>query len=190
MRVFRLSRIKDKVSYATKAEHDFTAPDDFDPWSYARRADWQLGETVGTARIWVSERIAWLIERDFGRYGSMEKLVKSGSQWKAGSRRVPGPGVVFTTEYAQPRQLIAWVLGIGEHVRLLEPSEVVDEAAERLSLIVERHEPDPDFVAEPSGAARDRWRSGRTASPSARTARETRRSAPSASRGSSRSRES
>jgi predicted DNA-binding transcriptional regulator YafY len=150
MRVFRLSRIKDKVSYATKAEHDFSAPDEFDPWSYARRADWQLGDPVGSARIWISERIAWLIERDFGRYGSMEKIAKSGSQWRAGSRRVPGPGVVFTTEYAQPRQLIAWVLGLGENVRLLEPAEVVEEAAERLSVIVERHEGEPDFVAEPN----------------------------------------
>jgi proteasome accessory factor BC len=149
MRVFRLSRIKDKVSYATKAEHDFQPPEDFDPWSYARRADWQLGEDGGTARIWVSDRIAWLIERDFGRYGSMEKVSKSGSQWRAGSRRVPGPGVVFTTDYAQPRQLIAWVLGLGENIRLLEPAELVDEAGERLSTIVERHESEPDFVADP-----------------------------------------
>jgi proteasome accessory factor C len=149
MRVFRLSRIKDKVSYATKAEHDFSAPDDFDPWSYAHRADWQLGEPTGTARVWISERIAWLIERDFGRYGSMEKVAKSGSQWKDGPRRVPGPGVVLSTEYALPRQLIAWVLGLGENVKLLEPAEVVDEAAERLSVIVERHEGEPDFTAEP-----------------------------------------
>jgi proteasome accessory factor BC len=149
MRVFRLSRIKDKVSYATKAEHDFSAPDDFDPWGYAHRADWQLGDPVGTARVWVSERIAWLIERDFGRYGAMEKIEKSGAKWRAGSHRVPGPGVVFATEYALPRQLIAWVLGLGENVRLLEPSEVVDEAAERLSVIVERHGGDPEFTAEP-----------------------------------------
>jgi proteasome accessory factor BC len=149
MRVFRLSRIRDKVSYATKAEHDFTTPEDFDPWSYARRADWQLGEQVGTAKIWVSERIAWLIDRDYGRYGEMEEIKKSGNQWRAGSRRVPGPGVVFTTEYAQPRQLISWVLGLGENVRLLEPSEVVDEAAERLNAILDRHgEGDTAFVAE------------------------------------------
>ena len=32
MRVFRLSRIREKISYATKAEHDFTPPEDFDPW--------------------------------------------------------------------------------------------------------------------------------------------------------------
>src|SRR5215208_7493503 len=30
VRVFRLSRIRGKVSYATKAEHDFSAPEDFD----------------------------------------------------------------------------------------------------------------------------------------------------------------
>jgi proteasome accessory factor BC len=149
MRVFRLSRIKDKVSYASKAEHDFSPPDDFDPWSYARRADWQLGDPVGTAKVWVSDRIAWLIERDFGRYGLIEKIAKSGAKWRVGSRRVPGPGVVFTTEYALPRQLVAWVLGLGENVRLLEPTEVTDEATERLSLIVERHESEPDFVADP-----------------------------------------
>lgn len=145
MRVFRLSRIRDKVSYATKAEHDFPTPADFDPWSYAHRADWQLGDPIGTAGIWISERIAWLIERDFGRYGSIEKVAKS---TRVGPRRVPQDGVLFTTEYAQPRQLIAWVLGLGENARLLEPAELVDKAAERLALIVERHEGEPDFVAD------------------------------------------
>ena len=48
VRVFRLSRIRGKVSYATKAEHDFTAPEDFDRRDYAQRADWQMGEIQGT----------------------------------------------------------------------------------------------------------------------------------------------
>ena len=149
MRVFRLSRITDKVSYASKAEHDFTTPDDFDPWAYARRADWQLGEPDGTAQVWISERIAWLVERDFGQYGEFAPVTQSGSQWRAGSRRVPGAGVVFTTEVAQPRQLVSWVLGLGEHARLLDPSDLVDETADRLSVLVERHaEAHPDFVAE------------------------------------------
>ncbi len=151
MRVFRLSRIKDKVSYASKAEHDFTTPDDFDHWAYARRADWQLGESDGTAQVWISERIAWLVERDFGQHGDLTPVTGSGSQWRAGSRRVPGPGVVFTTEFAHPRQLVSWVLGLGEHARLLEPSELVDETAERLSLLLERHaDAHPDFVADPA----------------------------------------
>ena len=47
IRVFRLSRIRDKISYASKAEHDFSPPEDFDPWTYANRADWQLGPPQG-----------------------------------------------------------------------------------------------------------------------------------------------
>ena len=44
MRVFRLSRIRGKVAYATKAEHDFKRPADFDPRAYANRAEWQFGD--------------------------------------------------------------------------------------------------------------------------------------------------
>jgi hypothetical protein len=50
LRVFRLSRIRGKVAYATKAEHDFRRPVDFDPRAYANRSDWQFGEIVGTPR--------------------------------------------------------------------------------------------------------------------------------------------
>ena len=51
VRVFRLSRIRGKVAYATKAEHDFQRPADFDPRGYANRIPWQLGEIVGTAEV-------------------------------------------------------------------------------------------------------------------------------------------
>ena len=68
--MFRLSRIRGKVAYATKAEHDFQRPPDFDPRHYANRIPWQLGEPRDTAEIWVSDRIAWHVERNFGRYGS------------------------------------------------------------------------------------------------------------------------
>jgi len=149
VRVFRLSRIRDKVSYASKAEHDFQPPEDFDPWSYAHRADWQLGESEGLAKIWISERISWLIARDFGRHGQLEEAKQSGKQWKAGTLRVPGSGVGFTTEYSQARHLIAWVLGLGENARIMQPSELADEAAERLALVLDRHAgDDPDFVLE------------------------------------------
>src|SRR5882724_3253231 len=66
IRVFRLSRIRGKVGYSSKAEHDFNRPDDFDPRHYAGRTDWQLGDPVGTARIWLSDRIDWLALRHFG----------------------------------------------------------------------------------------------------------------------------
>ena len=50
VRVFRLSRIQGKVSYASKAEHDFNPPGDFDRRDYASRADWQMGSKEGTAQ--------------------------------------------------------------------------------------------------------------------------------------------
>src|SRR5207237_4671258 len=83
VRVFRLSRIRDKVSYATKAEHDFTPPQDLDRRDYASRADWQMGEMDGTAAIFVRERIAWLVERDFGSYGTLRKPVAADGVGKA-----------------------------------------------------------------------------------------------------------
>jgi predicted DNA-binding transcriptional regulator YafY len=154
IRVFRLSRIRDKISYASKAEHDFSPPDDFDPWSYANRADWQLGKPQQSARVWISERIAWLVERDFGRYGEFEPVRQSGKQWRAGSLRVPGPGVVFTTGYSGSRQLVSWVLGLGEHARVIEPRGLVEETARRLKSIVDRHS-GTDFLAEPVSKRHD-----------------------------------
>ena len=49
VRQFRLSRISGKVAYATKAEHDFQRPTDFDPRGYANRIPWQLGDAGGTS---------------------------------------------------------------------------------------------------------------------------------------------
>ena len=102
VRVFRLSRIQGKVGYASKAEHDFSPPEDFDRRDYGQRADWQLGEIRGTAKIFVRDRIAWLIERDFGAYGELRPAKKADG--------APGKGSVFETDYASPRELIAWVL--------------------------------------------------------------------------------
>jgi len=125
VRVFRLSRIRGKVSYATKAEHDFRRPADFDPRAYANRADWQLGEERGVAEILISERIAWQVERHFGRYGE----IREGDE---ASR-------IFLTGYSSPRGLVSWVLGLGAHARLLGPAELTEEFERRLELLEERH---------------------------------------------------
>src|SRR6476659_1474658 len=133
LRVFRLSRIRGKVAYASKAEHDFRRPADFDPREYANRAEWQYGEAVGTAQVWVSDRIAWLVERHFGRFGEF----------------APADGaVIFSTPYANERQLASWALGFGEHARVEGPPALVDAMAERVALLAERHEGEP-HVAEP-----------------------------------------
>src|SRR5204862_2566100 len=126
IRVFRVSRIRGKVGYASKAEHDFSRPEDFDPRLYADRTDWQLGDTVGTARIWISERIDWLALRHFGDAGEVTPAEES-------------DGVVFETEYSDSRQIVSWALGLGSRARVLDPPELVEEAGERVGLIVERH---------------------------------------------------
>ncbi len=146
VRVFRLSRIRGKVSYATKAEHDFHRPEDFDPRSYANRADWQLGEEQGVARVLISERIAWQVERHFGRYGEVCDPAELAPEEE------DGPDVaalaeegdrVFMTGYSNPRSLVSWVLGLGANARLVGPPELAAEMCRRLELLCERHEEEP-----------------------------------------------
>ncbi len=144
IRVFRLSRMRGKVGYATKAEHDFQRPTDFDPRVYSDRIDWQFGDPIGTAEIWISRRIAWQIERHFGRYGEMRE--DSEREGASGDR-------VFTTPFANARQLIAWVLGLGEHAQILGPAELTAELRERLELLIERHTGDPSTLADSPGRA-------------------------------------
>jgi predicted DNA-binding transcriptional regulator YafY len=135
IRVFRLSRIRGKIGYATKSEHDFQRPADFDPHAYANRIQWQFGDPVGTAEVWISRRITWQIERHFGRYGEV---------------REDGEDLIFTTGYANARQLIAWVLGLGENARIVEPPELRAELDERLRLVIDRHSGEPKIAAATS----------------------------------------
>jgi predicted DNA-binding transcriptional regulator YafY len=130
VRVFRLSRIQGKVSYATKAEHDFRRPADFDPRAYANRAEWQLGDEQGTAIVLLSERIAWQIERHFGRYGEMAAA--------DGEGHAPGDRLLRTS-YSSARTIVSWALGLGEHARLLGPAELTEEFSRRLALLEELH---------------------------------------------------
>jgi proteasome accessory factor C len=130
LRVFRLSRIRGKVAYATKAEHDFRRPADFDPRAYANLAAWQFGEPAGTAEIRIAERIAWLLERHYGRYGEIREIEGSADR-------------LFVTEYANERQLISWVLGLGENAHIVAPAELSGELERRLALLIERHTKPP-----------------------------------------------
>jgi predicted DNA-binding transcriptional regulator YafY len=150
IRVFRLSRIRGKVSYATKAEHDFHRPEDFDPRAYANRADWQLGEECGVARVLVSERIAWQVERHFGRYGEICSNAEGVEEDGASS---PEGETIFLTGYSSPRSVISWVFGLGANARMLGPEELVDEFQRRLELLHERHGDAPPVAPRGGGSA-------------------------------------
>jgi proteasome accessory factor C len=131
VRVFRLSRIQGKVGYATKSEHDFTPPEEFERRDYADLADWQLGQRAGTAKIFFRERIAWLIERDFGRHGTVRPATPEDG--------VDGDGIVLETTYASERELLAWVLRWRQNAEVLDPPALRDVARERISLLRDRH---------------------------------------------------
>src|SRR3954447_10060664 len=131
VRVFRLSRILGKVAYATKAEHDFQRPPDFDPRRYANRIPWQFGETAGTAEIAISEDVAWYAQRQYGAHGTLEP-------GDDGER-------IFRTDYATARPLISWALDF--RGRILGPPELVDDAARRIDALVEGHRGDPPPAA-------------------------------------------
>jgi predicted DNA-binding transcriptional regulator YafY len=151
VRVFRLSRIQGKVSYASKAEHDFNPPESFDRHDYGSRADWQMGSKAGTARIFLRDRIDWLVERDFGDFGEIEPARNGDTK--------AGKGSVFETDFASSRQLVAWLLGRRQNAKVLDPPELAEEMEERLTLLRARHSTDfktAKRVASPAVADAER----------------------------------
>ncbi len=80
------------------------------------------------------------MERHFGRFGAVAPS--------------PDGGVVFTTQYANARQLASWVLRLGEHARVVEPEELRAEVDRRVELLAERHEGELELAPEgpPAGA--------------------------------------
>ena len=171
IRVFRLSRIRGKVGYATKAEHDFQRPAGFDPRAYANRIDWQFGDPVGHRRDMdrAPDRVA-----DRAPFRPLRG--DAGRPQEDGDR-------VFVTPYANARQLIAWVLGLGEHARIIGPPELADELRDRVTLLVERHTGEPELAPTiDASAARADRRRPRRARRRSTVITPRRRSAPSGSR--------
>lgn len=110
VRTFRLSRIRSRVVHATKAPHDFARPQDFDLGAYRDRPAWRLAAVRGSARVRVDPSMAWWVEAHWSHCGTVEH---GGDD-----------GIVYTTDYADPRPLLAWVLNLAEAAELLEPAEL------------------------------------------------------------------
>jgi len=70
VRVFRLSRIQGK-SATRPSRARLLAARGLRPPRLRQPRRLAAGETQGRAKIWIRERIAWLIERDFGTYGAI-----------------------------------------------------------------------------------------------------------------------
>ena len=143
MRVFRVSRIRGDLRFATRRERDFQFPEGFDPGTYRDRAPWQLGEAQGEAVLEITPSAAWLVERLFGRHGTVEIRDDRGAR--------------FATPYASLELLATWVIGMDGQALPVSPPELVDEVVGAL----ERGLPRPrGRRAADRGADRDRARAG------------------------------
>jgi predicted DNA-binding transcriptional regulator YafY len=135
IRTFRVSRIRGDIRFATRRERDFRVPEDFDASQFRGRAPWQVGDTVGEARIEVTPDTAWWVERAFAGRGEVVDLV-------------------FLTPYADVGQLASWVLRQDGRARPLEPRELVDEVLGGLDRVAERHDGASSEPAAPAPAGR------------------------------------
>ena len=129
LRCFRLSRIQGRITFKTRAEHDFPPPREVDLSRYRDRAPWQLADPVDTAAIALSPTIAWWVAQMFGEQGEFEE-------------RSDGSGI-FRTEYGSARDIVSWVLGLGEEAEVLEPPALREAALAALEEIRLRHSTKP-----------------------------------------------
>ena len=113
IRMFRLGRIEGPITFATKNPRDFHVPADFRADDYRARPPWLLAQAQGVARFRVAEDLAWWVERSFPRVRREERDDVDGMPW-----------VTFSTEYSDPDQLLAWIIGLGDRVRLLTPPQL------------------------------------------------------------------
>ncbi len=118
LRTFRLSRIRSRVTHATRAPHDFEIPHDFDLSELRDRPPWQLAEPSGRARIRISPALTWWVKAHWGHCGTTTPQ--------------GGGGVVYETPYADAQALLSWVLGLGEAACVLQPAALREQAARQL----------------------------------------------------------
>ncbi|HUK76354.1 MAG TPA: WYL domain-containing protein [Thermoleophilia bacterium] len=167
IRTFRLSRLRSRVTFATRAPHDFSPPSGFTIDDYLDRPAWRLGEPVGEATVRVSADMAWWVAAHYARCGTIapfadgapDKGDESDRRSEPGKGEAGGSGesdIVFTTTYDSRRQLLAWVLSMGEAAEVLEPPELRAELRAQLELLATRlADPPltPDRARELLGAA-------------------------------------
>lgn len=123
VRVFRLSRIRSRVTHATRAPHDFEIPSDFDLSAFSDRPPWQLAPARHEARLAVSPTLAWWVEAHWSHCGTITAQ--------------DGGSIIYETAYASGRALLSWVLGLGDAAHILAPAALRDEAAQRLRALRE-----------------------------------------------------
>jgi proteasome accessory factor BC len=128
IRTFRVSRIRGDIRLATRRERDFRLPEDFDVESYRGRANWQIGDIAGEARIEVGGDTAWWVERVYGRAGRIEDGV-------------------FVTDYASLAALARWILRQDGRAVPQSPPDLRRTVKTALQNVRKHHEGGPPKLA-------------------------------------------
>src|SRR5215216_5009179 len=128
IRTFRVSRIRGDIRLATRRERDFRLPEDFDVEAYRGRANWQIGDIAGEARIEVAGDTAWWVERVYGRAGRIEDGV-------------------FVTDYASLAALARWILRQDGRAVPQSPPDLRRTVKTALRNVQKRHEGEPPKLA-------------------------------------------
>ena len=140
-RTFRLSRVRSRVTHATRAPHDFAIPDGFDLSAYRDRPAWQLAEPRAIARIRVTAAMAWWVAAHWSHCGTVEPQEDG--------------GIIYETEYADARPLLSWLLGLADAAELLAPAVLREQLALQLQRVRDglRHGAPPVAPRAPAGRA-------------------------------------
>ena len=120
MRTFRVSRIRSDIRFATRRERDFRQPEDFDVEAHRVARPWQIGPSVGTARIEVQGDTAWWVHRTLADAGTVENGI-------------------FETSFSTLGPLVSWILRQNGRAIPLDPPELRDDVADALRALRDRH---------------------------------------------------
>lgn len=122
VRQFRISRMRSRLTFATKRDRaDFAVPDDFERRTAGPRAPWQLGELDETARIKLSGE-------------ALDAALRAYPQ------AVERDGEDLITRYSGERQLAGWTLSLGGEV--IAPDSLSERVIEGLEKISASHRED------------------------------------------------
>lgn len=127
VRQFRLSRIRGRVTFATRRDSgDFEVTPDFERHVAGPRAPWQLGEPVGRASVRVFDEVFDAVGREFPDAFSEESGDEKGSH-------------ILSTAISGERQFAAWILSKGKGAKALSPPSLIRRVEEALEAIASAH---------------------------------------------------
>ncbi|MDO8735926.1 MAG: WYL domain-containing protein, partial [Thermoleophilia bacterium] len=133
LRLFKLRRIRGRIRYLNKNDHNFEVPADFSADEWRNLQPWQLGPGQGTAEIRFSPRYSWWAGNNYGHCGELTPQDDGSS--------------IFRTDYTSATQICSLVLSHSDETVLEGPPELRELMAGVLEKIARQHDGDPPAPA-------------------------------------------